>query len=32
MGYAAAMSVILFLFIALVTYINTRVVRYETHF
>jgi multiple sugar transport system permease protein len=32
MGYASAMSVILFLFIALVTWINTRVVRYETHF
>jgi hypothetical protein len=26
------MSAILFLFIALVTWINTRVVRYETHF
>lgn len=32
MGSAAAMSVILFLFIALVTWINTRVVRYDTHF
>jgi multiple sugar transport system permease protein len=32
MGYAAAMSVVLFLFIAAVTYLNTRVVRYETHF
>jgi ABC-type sugar transport system permease subunit len=32
MGYACAMSVVLFLFIALVTYVNTRVVRYETHF
>jgi multiple sugar transport system permease protein len=32
MGYAAAMSVVLFLFIALVTYFNTRIVRYETHF
>jgi multiple sugar transport system permease protein len=32
MGSAAAMSVILFVFIAIVTYINTRIVRYETHF
>ena len=32
MGSAAAMSVILFLFIAIVTYINTRIVRYDTHF
>jgi len=32
MGYAAAMSVILFVFIALITYINTRIVRYDTHF
>lgn len=32
MGYACAMSVILFLFIAAVTYINTRIVRYDTHF
>jgi multiple sugar transport system permease protein len=32
MGYACAMSVVLFLFIALVTYVNTRIVRYETHF
>jgi multiple sugar transport system permease protein len=32
MGSAAAMSVVLFLFIAIVTYINTRIVRYETHF
>lgn len=32
MGSAAAMSVILFIFIAIVTYINTRIVRYDTHF
>ena len=32
MGTAAAMSVVLFLVIAVVTYINTRVIRYEAHF
>ncbi|MCB0125281.1 MAG: sugar ABC transporter permease, partial [Caldilineaceae bacterium] len=32
MGSAAAMSVILFIIIAIVTYINTRIVRYDTHF
>ncbi|MEZ4680937.1 MAG: sugar ABC transporter permease [Caldilineaceae bacterium] len=32
MGSAAAMSVILFVIIAIVTYINTRIVRYDTHF
>jgi multiple sugar transport system permease protein len=32
MGSAAAMSVILFILIAIVTYINTRIVRYDTHF
>lgn len=32
MGSAAAMSVVLFVFIALVTYINTRIIRYEAHF
>ncbi len=32
MGSAAAMSVILFILIAVVTYINTRIVRYDTHF
>lgn len=32
MGDAAAMSVILFLFISVVTYFNTRIIRYETHF
>lgn len=32
MGYASAMSVVLFVVIAAVTYINTRIVRYETHF
>lgn len=32
MGSASAMSVILFIFIAIVTYINTRIVRYDTHF
>lgn len=32
MGSASAMSVILFLIIAAVTYINTRIVRYDAHF
>lgn len=32
MGSAAAMSVILFIFIAIVTFINTRIMRYDTHF
>lgn len=32
MGDAAAMSVILFLFISVVTYFNTRIIRYDTHF
>jgi multiple sugar transport system permease protein len=32
MGSAAAMSVILFLFISIVTYINTRIVRYDSHY
>lgn len=32
MGYACAMSVILFIFIAIITYINTRIVRYDTHY
>jgi multiple sugar transport system permease protein len=32
MGYACAMSVVLFLFIALVTYLNTRILKYEAHF
>jgi len=32
MGSAAAMSVVLFLVIALITYLNTRIVRYDTHF
>lgn len=32
MGSAAAMSVILFIIIAIVTFINTRIVRYDTHF
>ncbi len=32
MGTASAMSVILFLFIAVITLINTRILRYETHF
>lgn len=32
MGSAAAMSVILFVIIAIVTFINTRIVRYDTHF
>lgn len=32
MGSAAAMSVVLFLFITLITYLNTRIVRYDTHF
>jgi multiple sugar transport system permease protein len=32
MGSAAAMSVVLFVFIALVTYLNTRIIRYDTHY
>jgi ABC-type sugar transport system permease subunit len=32
MGSASAMSVVLFVFIAIVTLINTRIVRYEGHF
>ncbi|MEM7534553.1 MAG: sugar ABC transporter permease [Chloroflexota bacterium] len=32
MGSASAMSVVLFVIIAIVTYINTRIVRYDTHF
>ena len=32
MGYASAMSVVLFAFIAVVTWLNTRVLKYETHF
>jgi len=32
MGSASAMSVILFILIAIVTYINTRIVSYDTHF
>ncbi|MBI3961066.1 MAG: sugar ABC transporter permease [Chloroflexi bacterium] len=32
MGSAAAMSVVLFVFISIVTYINTRIVRYDTHY
>jgi len=32
MGSASAMSVVLFILIAIVTYINTRIVRYDTHF
>ena len=32
MGSAAAMSVVLFIIIAIVTFINTRIVRYDTHF
>jgi len=32
MGSAAAMSVVLFIFIAIITYINTRIVRYDAHF
>lgn len=32
MGSASAMSVILFIFIAVITYINTRIVRYDAHF
>ena len=32
MGTASAMSVVLFVFIAIVTIINTKIVRYETHF
>jgi multiple sugar transport system permease protein len=32
MGYASAMSVVLFVFIAAITYLNTRIVRYDTHY
>lgn len=32
MGTASAMSVILFILIAIVTYINTRIVNYDSHF
>jgi len=32
MGSASAMSVILFLMIAIVTFINTRIVGYDSHF
>jgi multiple sugar transport system permease protein len=32
MGYAAAMSMILFLIIAAVTYVNTRIIRYDTYY
>jgi multiple sugar transport system permease protein len=32
MGSAAAMSVVLFVFIAIVTYLNTRIIRYDTHY
>jgi multiple sugar transport system permease protein len=32
MGYAAAMSMILFALIAIVTYVNTRIIRYDTYY
>jgi multiple sugar transport system permease protein len=32
MGYAAAMSMILFLIIAAITYVNTRIIRYDTYY
>lgn len=32
MGYAAAMSMVLFAIIAVVTYVNTRVIRYDTYY
>jgi ABC-type sugar transport system permease subunit len=32
MGYASAMSMVLFAVIAIVTYINTRIVRYDTYY
>jgi multiple sugar transport system permease protein len=32
MGYAAAMSMVLFAIIAVATYINTRVIRYDTYY
>src|SRR5205814_362757 len=32
MGYAAAMSMVLFGIIAIVTYVNTRVIRYDTYY
>jgi ABC-type sugar transport system permease subunit len=32
MGYAAAMSMTLFVIIAAVTYVNTRIIRYDTYY
>jgi multiple sugar transport system permease protein len=32
MGYAAAMSMILFAVIAVITYVNTRIIRYDTYY
>jgi multiple sugar transport system permease protein len=32
MGYAAAMSMVLFVIIALITYVNTRIVRYDSYY
>src|SRR5262245_34151802 len=32
MGYAAAMSMVLFGLIAIVTYVNTRIIRYDTYY
>jgi multiple sugar transport system permease protein len=32
MGYAAAMSMVLFVLIAIITYINTRVIRYDSYY
>jgi ABC-type sugar transport system permease subunit len=32
MGYAAAMSMILFAIIAVITYVNTRIIRYDTYY
>ena len=32
MGYAAAMSMVLFVLIAIVTYVNTRIIRYDSYY
>ena len=32
MGYAAAMSMVLFVLIAIITYINTRIIRYDSYY
>jgi multiple sugar transport system permease protein len=32
MGYAAAMSMVLFVMIAIITYVNTRIIRYDSYY